>query len=191
MSPYIKEITLCLWRVNWLGAHPCGRSSRWKEQLKPASKEMGLDSRLTADGATKPNTTLQPQLTQTWQFLFNTAADTNLSSAKQTLNEADPDLSFYPNERLQWRFTSYVILGFRRYEILWNLQTDSINEKEKPSYMRARAHTHTHTHTRAAHTYVPRTCKHTSHLPHMPTYLHSILSVQPRSDSLHHTESKV
>jgi hypothetical protein len=104
---------------------------------------MGLESRLTADGATKPNTTLQPQLTQTWQFLFNTAADTNLFPAKQTLNEADPDLSFYPNERLQWRFTSYVILGFRRYEILWNLQTDSINEKEKRSYMRARAHTHT------------------------------------------------
>jgi hypothetical protein len=115
---------------------------------------MVLESRLTADGATKPNTTLQPQLTKTWQFLFNTP-DTNLSSTKQTLSEADPDLSFYPNERLQWRFTSYVILGFRRYEVLWNLQTDSINEKEKPSYMRARAH--------AAHTYVHANIRRTYH----------------------------
>jgi hypothetical protein len=130
---------------------------------------MGLESRLTADGATKPNTTLQPQLTQTWQFLFNTP-DTNLSSTKQTLNEADPDLSFYPNERLQWRFTSYVFLGFRRYEILWNLQPDSINEKEKPSYMRARTHTCTHTHTRLIHIYMQTYVALTTHLPIPPIY---------------------
>jgi hypothetical protein len=34
-------------------------------QLKPASTKVGLESRLTAEGATSPNTTLQPQLTQT------------------------------------------------------------------------------------------------------------------------------
>jgi len=145
---------------------------------------VGLESRLTAHGATKPNTPLQPQLTQPWQFLFNTP-DTNLSSTKQTLNEADPDLSFHLSERLQWLFTSYVFLGFRRYEILWNLQLDSVNENEKPSYMRARAHTHN------AHTYI-RKCKHTPHLPHiMPTYLHRISPVQPRSDTLYRTENKV
>lgn len=147
---------------------------------------MGLESWLTANGETKPNATLQTQPTQTWQFLFNTP-DTNLSSTKQTLNEADPDLSFYLHERLQWRFTSYVFLGFRRYETLWNLQPDSIDGKEKPSYMRARARTHTH----AQGSYI-RTRKHTSDLPHiMPTYLHRISPVQPTSDNLYHTENKV